>query len=227
MKLTTHQPSFCTRLLPLLAAAPLALLIGQGEAKAILTVRIFDDGPNLTATVQGSLSQLPSPIGGGSCGPSLFGQFSPDGSFLCTGQGQSASVYPMSGPPGYGGNNQLFSANATSGYAFRLGPSTYTGTVGFRIDDTYVLGQSFLSSATFNGTSLAAQGFTATGLVGTWTIDGTSETINVCLGSGPCPTSSSSSVPGPLPLVGAGAAFGWSRRLRRRIAAPAITHPKA
>ena len=29
------------------------------------------------------------------------------------------------------------------------------------------------------------------------------------------------SVPGPLPLFGAGAAFGWSRRLRRRIKAPA------
>jgi uncharacterized repeat protein (TIGR03803 family) len=29
----------------------------------------------------------------------------------------------------------------------------------------------------------------------------------------------SSSVPGPLPLMGAGAAFGWSRRLRRRIQA--------
>jgi len=29
------------------------------------------------------------------------------------------------------------------------------------------------------------------------------------------------SVPGPLPLFGAGAAFGWSRRLRRRIKSPA------
>ena len=28
--------------------------------------------------------------------------------------------------------------------------------------------------------------------------------------------SSPASVPGPLPLLGAGAAFGWSRRLRKR-----------
>jgi hypothetical protein len=34
-------------------------------------------------------------------------------------------------------------------------------------------------------------------------------------------------VPGPLPLLGAGAAFGWSRRLRRRIAAPLSTPPQA
>jgi hypothetical protein len=36
------------------------------------------------------------------------------------------------------------------------------------------------------------------------------------LGSGP-----SSQVPGPLPLLGAGAAFGWSRRLRRQLRATA------
>jgi len=34
-------------------------------------------------------------------------------------------------------------------------------------------------------------------------------------------------VPGPLPLLGAGAAFGWSRRLRKRIATPLITPPLA
>jgi MYXO-CTERM domain-containing protein len=36
-----------------------------------------------------------------------------------------------------------------------------------------------------------------------------------------------SSVPGPLPLIGAGAAWGWSRRLRQRIATPVTTAPQA
>ena len=36
-----------------------------------------------------------------------------------------------------------------------------------------------------------------------------------------------SAVPGPLPLFGAAAAFGWSRRLRKRIATPLITSPQA
>jgi hypothetical protein len=36
-----------------------------------------------------------------------------------------------------------------------------------------------------------------------------------------------SAVPGPLPLFGAAAAFGWSRRLRKRIATPLITPPQA
>jgi hypothetical protein len=34
-------------------------------------------------------------------------------------------------------------------------------------------------------------------------------------------------VPGPLPLLGAGAAFGWSRRLRHRLAQPLATPPQA
>lgn len=41
-------------------------------------------------------------------------------------------------------------------------------------------------------------------------------------GSGPA----AADVPGPLPLFGAAAAFGWSRRLRKRIAAPLITPPQ-
>jgi len=41
------------------------------------------------------------------------------------------------------------------------------------------------------------------------------------------PPSPSTAVPGPLPLFGAAAAFGWSRRLRKRITAPLITPPQA
>jgi MYXO-CTERM domain-containing protein len=40
-------------------------------------------------------------------------------------------------------------------------------------------------------------------------------------------TSAPADVPGPLPLLGAGAAFGWSRRLRKRIATPLSTPPQA
>ncbi|MFN9610686.1 MAG: hypothetical protein ACK546_00810 [bacterium] len=49
-------------------------------------------------------------------------------------------------------------------------------------------------------------GLTSTsGTIGTWTLVGTGDTVNVNV------------VPGPLPLFGAGAAFGFSRRLRQRI----------
>ena len=83
----------------------------------------------------------------------------------------------------------------------------------------YSAGSPFFSSATFNDQSLASQGFTATGLVGTWNLVGTSESINIYIGA--------TATPGPLPLFGAGAAFGWSRRLRKRIATPLSTPPQA
>ncbi|WP_254954261.1 hypothetical protein [Cyanobium sp. Cruz-8H5] len=53
---------------------------------------------------------------------------------------------------------------------------------------------------------------------GSWM--GTGDTIQALLGA------PAASVPGPLPLLGAGAAFGWSRKLRKRIAAPLITPPQ-
>jgi MYXO-CTERM domain-containing protein len=45
--------------------------------------------------------------------------------------------------------------------------------------------------------------------------------------NGPTSSLPPSSVPGPLPLLGAGAAWGWSRRLRQRIATPLITASRA
>jgi len=225
-----HQlPKYWKRLSPLLAA-PAALLLSQGQAKAILNVNIFDDGPNLKVTVQGSLSQLGSITTVGQCGANGFlsGQFNGFPSLLCTGPTASVPGYAISGPAGYGGNGFLGGADLVSGFTFRFRPSSDPSiSPHIRIDSTYVLSQPFFSSAIFNGKSLASEGFTATGLVGTWTIDGTSESINVCIGSGPCTSNPTSSVPGPLPLLGAGAAFGWSRRLRRRIATPLITPSKA
>jgi MYXO-CTERM domain-containing protein len=90
------------------------------------------------------------------------------------------------------------------------------------LDPAYISNAPIVSSATFNGTTLAGLGFTTTGLIGTWSLTGTSETIKVFIGN-----PASAAVPGPLPLLGAGAAFGWSRRLRKRIAAPLITPPQA
>ena len=45
--------------------------------------------------------------------------------------------------------------------------------------------------------------------------------------NGPLPAPGTASVPGPLPLLGAGAAFGWSRQLRRRIGASGGVRPEA
>ena len=74
------------------------------------------------------------------------------------------------------------------------------------IDSSYVSGTPIISNAIFSGKSLADIGLTPTsGFLGTWTLTGTGDTINVKV------------VPGPLPLAGAGVAFAFSRRLRQRI----------
>ena len=223
----------CKRLAFLLAA-PAALLLSQGQAKAVVNVYIYNDGPDLKVSVTGSISSrgnlTASPS---SCGASgyLNGQFDvTDPSVLCTGIDQLSDFYSITGPAGFGGTGNSGLASSVAGLSFQMFPSSYnTGVVPtpgydaykdtYAIDPSYVLGEIFHSSAIFNGKSLASEGFTATGLVGTWAITGTSESINVYIS--PAPT------PGPLPLLGAAAAFGWSRRLRKRIATPLITPPQA
>jgi len=223
------------RLIALLAF-PAALLLSQGQAKAVLNVRIFNDGPNLTVNVTGNLSNLGADLGltASSClgNGFLSGQFDPtDPSVLCTGVDQVAPYRRVTGPAGWGGTGNTGFAGLANvqGLNFQLYPSSYnTGSSynplydpyksTYSIDTTYILGEDFFSSVTFNGKSLQSEGFSVNGLVGTWTIDGTSESINVYVGA--------ASVPGPLPLLGVGAAFAWSRRLRKRTSAPLITPPQ-
>jgi len=205
---------------PIIVCASSALLWCANPAKAILNINIYDDGPNLKVVTSGSLSALGSLSGTISCGAN--GSLVSWAGLICTGIDTSSPTSNVTGPPGFGGAAAFYTANSVSGPSFVLS----AGFLGFfyHIDPAYVPGQPFLSSATFNNTSLAAQGFTAPGLVGTWTINGTSESINLFVGP---PSPSSAAVPGPLPLVGAGAAFGWSRRMRRRLAAPVVTPPRA
>jgi len=213
----------------LVLAAPVSLLLSQGQAKAILNVRIFDDGPNLKVTVDGSISGSKGTfISSNTCGidGALVGQFdSTISSILCSGVDGSTDFFRISGPAGYGGNGYLLGASSVSGPAFQFIPSSYLGLSEFNstygIFTGYTLGTPISSSATFDGKSLASEGFTATGLIGTWTIDGTTESINVFIPPSPA------AVPRPQPQVGAAAPFGFSRRLRKRITAPLITPPQA
>jgi hypothetical protein len=207
----------CRRLSPLLAA-PAALLLSQGEAKAILTYNIFESGGNVVVQASGSLDLTgATPNGAYYCGANggLYNSLA----VICTGTdpGSSQTMFGITGPGSFVGSALLFPASSVTGlYTFLSG---YTNQ--FDIDPAYVSSTPIVSSATFNGTNLSALGFTTTGLIGIWTLNGTSESIQVIVGA------PAAAVPGPLPLLGAGAAFGWSRRLRKRIAAPLITPPQA
>ncbi|QVL53107.1 MAG: hypothetical protein KFB97_01295 [Cyanobium sp. M30B3] len=194
----------------------IALYLNANPAKAILNINIFDDGPDLKVVTSGTLSELGNQVFSQNCGANGV-LLSP--SIICTGVDTPSPLYSITGLAGFGGTASLSSAASVFGPFFVLATSGPFGQI-YAIDPSYVTGQPFLSSATFSGTSLASQGFTVPGLVGTWSIDGTSESINLIVGP-------PAEVPGPLPLFGAAAAYGWSRRIRRRITAPVRTPPQA
>ena len=218
----------CKRLSPLLAA-PAALLLTQGEAKAILTYYIFENAGNVEVQAVGSLNLPNSYDTGSGCAPGIGGYIDSSSALICTGpNGPVYNKYTISGPSTFNGRVDKFPANSVSGIFTILEGNDSR----FGIADTYTSGNAINSTFTFNSQTLAGIGFTTTGLLGTWTLqpkDGWDpytafDTIQVVIGAPPSP---STPVPSPLPLFGAAAAFGWSRRLRKRIAAPLITPPQA
>ena len=129
--------------------------------------------------------------------------------------------------------------NQTTGLTFTITSATNTPTVGWSTFSTYFDGSGIdvfggivtaADVAYFNLfddsvqiLALGNEGNLPTVLVGI--IDETAnenfDTDNTSSNTLLFTPASPASVPGPLPLFGAGAAFGWSRRLRRRIKSPA------
>ena len=128
---------------------------------------------------------------------------------ICTGPDPGSFAYAITGPFSIGTTVDAFPASAVSGIStvlFALASRLY-------FEETYVFNTPITTSATFIGQTLASLGFAPSGSLGTWTLDGTSETIQLNLGAPP----SAASVPGSLPLVGACTVFTLSRRLRKRL----------
>jgi hypothetical protein len=176
-----------------------ALAVDASPSKAALTYNIYESLGNLVVETSGSLNLTPSSI---IAACTVSGALVSSVAGICTGANVQGGIYGISGPSSIPGTANLVPASSVSGIS--------TGIVGydslFIIDSSYVFGTPIISNAIFNGTTLADIGLTpSSGLLGTWTLTGTSETININV------------VPGPLPLVGVGAALGFSRRLRQRI----------
>jgi hypothetical protein len=187
------------------ALSTIGFIAVANPAKAILFYNIYKSSGNIVIETDGTLDVLPSSLGNALCGAN--GAFSPRLGVICTGPGSIFPInrrYPISGPATFlTGSGSFFGASSVSGIATVLVVPTFFF---FSIANSYVLGTPIISYSTFNGKTLADLGLTpSSGSLGTWTLDGTTESINVRV------------VPGPLPLLGAGAAFGFCRRLRRRI----------
>ena len=211
----------CKPIIPLLAA-PAALLLSQGQAKAVLTYNIFESAGNVVVQTSGSLNlNGATPSSDRRCGAN--GGLATGDAMLCTGPDSTNLAYLITGPTNLPGKANRTGSSTSGITTFLNGQDEF-----FAISDAYVSNTPIVSSATFNSRTLEKGfGFTTTGLIGTWTLVGTSETIQVMIGSAPTGGTGATAAPGPLPLLGAGAAFGWSRRLRKRIATPLITQPQA
>ena len=149
------------------------------------------------------------------------------GSYLGAGSGKTTAgtVYEgtsFTGPTSFGPGSLKIIADSYSGDFGGISGSTFPGVL---VSDSYVSGSSLFGTSTFINQTFASLGLTSGTYDWVWG-SAYPDSYRLCIGSGPC-APASSSVPGPLPLFGAGAAFGWSRRLRKRIAAPLITPPQA
>lgn len=191
-----------------LAGVSTALLVDAKAANAALSFNIYEYLGNLIVETSGSLN-LPAPAGGGNCGAN--GALAPTIGFMCTGPNNTYPVYQISGLSIFTGSSDLYPATSVSG----ITAGVVAGIQRFVIDSAYVSGTPIVSGATYVGKCLSDLGLnSASGTLGTWTLVGTSETISINVTS---PTPPAPSVPGPLPLLGAGSAFGFSRHLRNRL----------
>ncbi len=181
-------------------ALTLTVLTEAKPSNAALTYFIYESMGKLVVETSGSLTLPTSSGGNASCGQN--GGIYSSLAAICTGNDASGPFYTVTGTGSFPGSANLASASSVSGLATNLNGSANF----FQVGPGYVSGSPLISSAIFNGRTLASLGLPSSGTLGSWSINGTGDTITAKI-----------AVPGPLPLFGAGAAFAFSRRLRQRI----------
>ena len=196
---------------------PLAITWAQ-PAQAVLIFNFYELGGNLVVEGTGSLSLPSSPLST-SGGFGVGGLLDLDYEFF-TGPSSPINAYGITVPStlGLGIVPTFTTSSSDSGIALGLAYSNGD----FYIDSTYVSGSAISSSSTFNGITLASLGMPTSGILGTWTVFEPGErkltyfdTISVQVNASS--SGSPANVPGPLPILGLAAAFGFSRKLRKRI----------
>lgn len=186
-------------------------MLTAGKANAVLIYEFIQNGADVDFKVSGSLSGLPTPFSSfGTVGhlaiipqPGFVDTFGAGGIFdrFAISLNSGASIF---------GTGDLTNLSSYSRKKTRLPGSSS------RFDiDSYFEGAPIAGTGVFSGTVLSTLGIGPTGLLSRFAIG--SDFIEIYSVPAPQP----SSVPGPLPLFGAAAAFAHSRRLRARLRASA------
>ena len=199
---------------------PLAVAWGQ-PAQAVLLYNFYESGSDLVIEGTGSLNLPSSPLASNDIGV-RNGLLDLDNAFFTgtftTTNTTTLGFYGLVGPPSLGPvivNTGAFSSNYSgivTGLMYDNTTCYGTPCQMFAIDSTYASGNAINSISTFTGISLSSLGMPDSGTLATWTL-GSGDTISVQVNASRSPAS----VPGPLPILGLAAAFGFSRKLRKRI----------
>jgi hypothetical protein len=210
-------PSLSSRLGMILLAST-GILATNAPAHAILSIHIYESGSDVQIDASGSLN-LPIPLVLNAGQQTSLGVF-PNANLLGTGALGQTNSYNTGGA----GPSGSIGTGAPSITSTGAGIPIYLFGTNFKLDNTYTSGSPIVSSATIPGKTLAQLGLSATsGLLATWTLqpangsDPYTANDTVQVFAGPPPTPPAAAAPGPLPLCGAAAAFGFSRQLRRRL----------
>lgn len=196
---------------------PLAAAWGQ-PAQAVLLYNFYESGSDLVIEASGSLNLSSiSPSFSGSITGVSSGFLDLDYAFLAGTFTTTLDFYDLVGPSSLGPvivNTTALSSNDSGIMTALLYNATCNGTPCglLAIDSIYASGNAINSKSTFTGISLSSLGMPDSGTLATWTL-GSGDTISVQVNASVSPAS----VPGPLPVLGLAAAFGFSRKLRKRI----------
>ena len=192
----------CKRLVPILAATT-ALLLSQGEAKA-LNLKTFDlqwsPQPGSQGAINGKITLDLDSISLPTVFQSTFPGWATDLSVVVSGTGGNNGTFVQSDFDSWVFNNNGISFDFSQDLIGQGGWGTPS--CGFQCDFNLFSGVGPNASSNFKLTS------------------GPDSFVLSRFAPG-------APVPGPMPVVGAVAAFGWSRRLRKRIANRLITPPQA
>jgi hypothetical protein len=190
-----------------LVAAFASAALNAGQADALVVYEFIQQGSDVALNVSGSVSSASTLSVSSGFGNSLV----PSLALIQPRNLSNIPAWILNGPSNFG-------SGSTIGFTSYSGTSaSLLGFINYLAIENYTLGSPILGSGLFAGQTLASLGLNSTtpGLLASWTITGgNNETVEVRIGS-PAP----SSVPGPLPLFGAAAAFAQSRRLRARLRA--------
>jgi hypothetical protein len=178
-------------------------VLQAGAGNALVVFELLQQGPDVVAQVSGSLN-----FSSTDCLDSYRGaRITPDSGYIFAYASANICRYQLTGGPTTFGTGGETDASSFSGI-----PTGFEANDTFRIGSNYTLGSPITSSVTFNSQTLNSLGVSPTsGLLGTWTIDGSTETIE--LWAGPKPNTAAA-VPAPLPILGLAAALRFRRRLR-------------